>query len=193
MRSASDRHGPEHSNLVLDYALQAVSASDVSVVEENLSACADCRQEMEALRPIVDAFLSWPVDVVRPSPALKERLAQRIAAETGREPVMPEPRRWTEPEWKQVASGIFCKLLSNDPERGRVSMLVRLAPGTDYPPHRHAGVEELHLLYGELFVDDKKLNPGDYIRAEAGSSDQRVWSETGCTCFLTTSTQDEIR
>ena len=29
-------------------------------------------------------------------------------------------------------------------------MLVRLAPGTDYPPHRHAGVEELHLLDGEI-------------------------------------------
>ena len=29
-------------------------------------------------------------------------------------------------------------------------MLVRLAPGAAYPPHRHAGVEELHLLEGEL-------------------------------------------
>ena len=77
-------------------------------------------------------------------------------------------------------------------ERNRVSMLVRLAPGTDYPPHRHAGVEELHLLYGELMIDDKKLYPGDYIRAEADSVDHRVWSDTGCTCVLLTSTKDVI-
>jgi anti-sigma factor ChrR (cupin superfamily) len=71
-------------------------------------------------------------------------------------------------------------------------MLVRLAPGTDYPPHRHAGVEELHLLHGDLMIDDKKLQAGDFIRAEAGSVDHRVWSATGCTCVLLMSTRDAI-
>ena len=66
-------------------------------------------------------------------------------------------------------------------------MLVRLAPGTEYPPHRHGGVEELHLLHGELMIGDRKLYPGDYNRAEAGTVDLRVWSETGCTCILVTS------
>ena len=56
-----------------------------------------------------------------------------------------------------------------------------------------AGVEELYLLDGELWIDDKKLYPGDYNRAEAGSADQRVWSETGCTCVLLTSTRDVLR
>jgi hypothetical protein len=39
----------------------------------------------------------------------------------------------------------------------------------------------------------RKLYPGDYNRAEAGSADQRVWSETGCTCVLLTSTRDVLR
>jgi anti-sigma factor ChrR (cupin superfamily) len=67
-----------------------------------------------------------------------------------------------------------------------------LAPGTDYPPHTHAGVEELHLLHGELWIDERKLQPGDYNRAEPGTSDQRVWSETGCTCVLITSPRDRL-
>jgi putative transcriptional regulator len=71
-------------------------------------------------------------------------------------------------------------------------MLVRLAPGIDYPPHRHAGIEELHLLHGELIVDDRKLHAGDYLRAEAGTVDHRVWSETGCTCVLITSFRDAL-
>jgi hypothetical protein len=41
-------------------------------------------------------------------------------------------------------------------------------------------------------IDKDRLYPGDYIRAEAGSVDHRVWSETGCTCVLITSTEDEI-
>lgn len=73
-----------------------------------------------------------------------------------------------------------------------MSMLVRLDPGTDYPAHRHAGVEELHLLHGILKVDDRTLHPGDFIHAEAGSIDHRVWSETGCTCFLMTLTEDAL-
>ena len=74
---------------------------------------------------------------------------------------MPPPaRQWSEPEWEQVAPGIECKLLATDTERHRVSMLVRLAPGASYPAHTHAGVEELHLLDGELWIDERKLVPG---------------------------------
>ena len=154
------------------------------------SACADCRQEMEALRPIIDSFVSWPIDVLRPSASLWGRLARRIATETGGDPVVPVPPRWAEPEWKEVAPGISCKLLATDTEKNRVSMMVRLAPGADYPTHRHQDIEELHLLYGELIVDDTKLHPGDYLRADADSVDHRVWSETGCTCVLLTSSHD---
>jgi anti-sigma factor ChrR (cupin superfamily) len=83
-------------------------------------------------------------------------------------------------------------LLATNTHENRVSMLVRLAPGTEYPPHHHAGLEELHLLDGELLIGDRKLYPGDYNRAEAGSVDHRVWSETGCTCVLITSYHDVL-
>ncbi len=56
--------------------------------------------------------------------------------------------------------------------------------------HTHAGVEDLCLLDGELFIDDRKVYPGDYQRAEVGSGNQHVWSQTGCTCVLLTSTKD---
>lgn len=56
----------------------------------------------------------------------------------------------------------------------------------------HAGLEELYLLHGELWIDDKKLYPGDYNRGEVGAVDRRVWSETGCTCVLLTSTRDML-
>jgi anti-sigma factor ChrR (cupin superfamily) len=92
-----------------------------------------------------------------------------------------------------VAPGISCNLLATDAEKDRVSMLVRLAPGAAYPPHRHSGVEELYLLDGKLMIDDKTLYPGDYNRAEPGTGDQHVWSDTGCTCVLLTSTRDVLR
>jgi anti-sigma factor ChrR (cupin superfamily) len=139
---------------------------------------------------VSDSFEDWMSGLLRPATALRARLARRIATEAGAEPVLPLTPQWSEPDWEEVAPGIFCKLLATDEVRDRVSMLVRLAPGVDYPPHSHAGVEELHLLDGELWIDDRKLYPGDYNRAEPGTGDKRVWSETGCTCVLMTSTKD---
>ena len=149
------------------------------------------KSDTAVVRKVEDAPVNQSFE--RPPASLQQRLAQRIIAETGAELALLPQQRWVEPEWKEVAPGISCKLLANDTERQRVSMLVRLAPGVDYPPHRHAGVEELHLLHGELMIDDRKLYPGDYNRAEPGTADKRVWSETGCTCVLITSTRDELR
>ena len=106
---------------------------------------------------------------------------------------MPQTRQWHEPDWEQVAPGISVKMLATDTEKHIVSMLVRLVPGGEYPPHTHAGIEELHLLDGELWIDERKLYPGDYNRAVAGTGDKRVWSETGCTCVLITSTKDVLK
>jgi anti-sigma factor ChrR (cupin superfamily) len=179
--------------LVFLHALRALPASEIPVLESHLSVCEDCRREMEALRPIVEAFVLWPTDVLRPSASLWDRLAQRIAGETGQQPLtsVPEPR--TDPEWEEAATGLTYKILAADRANDRISLLVRLAPGAEYPPHRHAGLEELYLLDGELWIDDTKLYPGEYNWAEGGSIDQRIWSEIGCTCVLLTSTRDVLR
>jgi anti-sigma factor ChrR (cupin superfamily) len=124
---------------------------------------------------------------------LQTRLAVRIATESGTTLVQPPPSQWSEPEWEQVAPGIECKLLATDAERSRVSMLVRLAPGASYPAHIHADVEELHLLDGELWIDERKLVAGDYNYGAPGAGDTHVHSETGCTCILITSTRDVLR
>ena len=193
MSTTSNQNHCAQAELVSAHALHALPARDVPAVEAHVASCARCREELAALRPVVDSFSSWPTDVLRPMPALQARLARRIAEETGGKPVLPSARQWLEPEWEDVAPGISCKLLATDTEKHVISMLVRLAPGGEYPPHTHAGVEELHLLDGELWIEDRKLYPGDYNRAEPGTGDKRVWSETGCTCVLITSTLDILR
>jgi len=188
-----ERNPCEQSEVTCAYAAQALAPSEVAAAEAHIAACADCRRELDSLRPVVDRLVSWPTDVLRPTTALQTRLALRIAEETGKQPVLPPARQWSEPEWEQVAPGIECKLLASDTENHRVSMLVRLAPGARYPAHTHAGAEELHLLDGELFIDGRKLVPGDYNYGAPGALDERVWSETGCTCVLITSTNDILR
>jgi hypothetical protein len=187
MTAASKCEGTER---VAEYALSVLPARERSELEAHLDECHDCRGELAALRPVVHAFVDWPTAVLRPSTPLWEQLAQRIGGEA---PNVPEAPWADEPDWKQVAPGIACKLLATDEASGRVSMLVQLEPGTAYPSHSHADVEELHLLDGELWIEDRKLCPGDYNRAEPGTGDTRVFSETGCTCVLITSSRDILR
>jgi anti-sigma factor ChrR (cupin superfamily) len=182
-----------HSEAICLYALQALPASELPAIEAHIASCPDCQRELESLRPVVDRFVSWPTDVLRPTTSLHARLALRVAEGTGGEPVLPPARRWPEPQWDEVAPGIKCKMLASDPERHRISMLVRLAPGAHYPAHTHASAEELHLLDGELWIDERRLFPGDYNYGAPGTSDERIWSETGCTCLLITSTKDTLR
>ena len=192
MTSASGKDNHEQLELLCLYALEVLPSSEVPALEAHIWACRECQKELENLRPVTASLAAWPTDVLRPSSSLRQRLAERIASDTGGKPLLPSSQGWTEPQWEDVAPGISCKLLSTDNESDRVSMLVRLAPGAEYPPHIHAGVEELHLLQGELMIDDRKLYPGDYNRAEAGTADRRVWSATGCTCVLITSTRDQL-
>jgi ChrR Cupin-like domain len=175
------------------YAAQVLALSEVAAAEAHIASCPDCQRELESLRPLLDRFVAWPTDVLRPTTPLQARLARRIAEETGKEPVLPPTRPWSEPEWEKVAPGIECKLLATDTERHRVSMLVRLAPGASYPAHTHADTEELHLLDGELWIDECKLFAGGYNYGAPGAGDDRVWTETGCTCLLVTSTKDVLR
>ena len=188
-----DKGRCERSEVTCAYATQALAASEAAAAETHIASCPDCQREMKSLRLVVNRFVSWPTNVLRPTTSLQARLALRIAEETGKPRLLPSAQRWSEPEWEQVAPGIECKLLATDTERHRVSMLVRLTPGASYPGHTHAGIEELHLLDGELWIDERKLYPGDYNYGAPGSGDERVWSETGCTCVLITSTMDTLR
>lgn len=185
--------GCRRTEEVCAYTLGALPGSEIPALEEHIASCIDCTRELRLLRPVLNSFIAWPADVLRPAPSLQARLALRIAAGSGGRPVLPARRQSAEPSWQSVTPGISVKLLATDEERHILSMLVRLAPGADYPPHTHAGVEELHLLSGELWIDDRKLFPGDYNRAEPGTGDKRVWSETGCTCVLVTSAKDILR
>ncbi|HEY0680895.1 MAG TPA: cupin domain-containing protein [Steroidobacter sp.] len=201
MSSSSRNDRCERRDLVPSYALAALDSNETELMAAHLPTCAECQQEYYSLGALAGALTAWRTQTLPPPAPLWNSLAERIANLPQKKSAVPPAPQvawsgaqdWQEPQWQEAAPGITCKLLSTDTESDRVSMLVRLAPGVAYPPHRHAGVEELYLLEGELWIEDRKLYPGDYNRAEPGTADQRVYSETGCMCLLITSPSDQLR
>lgn len=199
MSSRSEHARCEQTPLVAPYALAILEGSEAQTMAAHLAVCLECQREYDSVGGLTGALSAWrDQNPPRPAP-LWDSLLARISQVTRKQPLAASAseassaRDWPEPQWQQAAPGITCKLLSTDEEKKVASMLVRLAPGIAYPPHRHAGVEALFLLEGELWIEDRKLLPGDCNSAAPGTSDQRVYSETGCMCLLITSTLDELR
>lgn len=70
--------------------------------------------------------------------------------------------------------------------------LVKLESGAHYPAHKHAGVEEAFVLYGDLHYDVGVLVAGDYCLAESGSLHSSSYTENGCVLLIRTSCDDEL-
>jgi hypothetical protein len=66
-----DRNPCEQSEVTCAYAAQALAASEVAAAEAHIASCADCQRELESLRPVVNRFVSWPTDVLRPTTSMQ--------------------------------------------------------------------------------------------------------------------------
>lgn len=191
MSDAGRKTGCTQIELAGAFAIGALPPEEQPTVQAHIADCRVCQEEVESLRGVLNALPCWPPDMLHVPSSLWERLAARVTDETRTSPLTATAPT-DEPSWEHVATGISCKLLAVDSASDRVSMVVRLDPGAEYPPHVHADTEELYLLDGELWIDDRKLMPGDCNRAEPHTADRRVWSQTGCTCVLITSTRDRL-
>ena len=185
------------------YALGALSPEESAAYEAHLNAgCRVCQREVASFQEVTGAA-GFSVEPVSPRPELRQRLMSNIAnalqAPAGHAPgtlyekdgvliSRSQEMNWTAAE----LPGLFLKVLYNDRHREYTTALVRMTAGTHYPSHRHAGVEELYLLEGDLSVDEMPMQPGDYCRGEAGSIHGEIFTKAGCLFLVTSSQHDEI-
>ena len=118
-----------------------------------------------------------------PPPGLFERIIGKIAAE---EPDMPGTftLRAGSGSWTEVAAGVSCKVLFEDPIAKRRSILLRALPGAVYESHLHEGYEECLVLEGDVVMGDLRLLPGDFHLAAKGSAHPQATTVSGCLLYL---------
>ena len=87
-------------------------------------------------------------------------------------------------EWQACGSdGFWIKPLLEDPARGLRSWLMRVDPGAWSPPHAHDEVEQVYLLEGSFYDQDRRYGPGDYIVRDAGA-EHSAGSDDGALMLL---------
>jgi hypothetical protein len=92
---------------------------------------------------------------------LQARLSLRGSIESGDHPVMAPARTWREPQSESVAPGIDASCSQPRPTSTASACWcgLRLARAI---PRTLMGPEESHLLDGELWIDERRLYPGDH-------------------------------
>lgn len=170
------------------YALGALDGDELAEFQAHLTAgCAECQTRV---RETSDAFTVLPrgIEPLKPPDRVKSRLFEQIDSD---KPGLVFAFA-DEGEWQAMAPGVEAKVLNMDPDRQRVTALVRMAPGSRYDDHRHTRTEELLVIEGSCYCGSKLLRKGDYHRAEAGSIHLNTYTDDGSLMLLITSVQNEM-
>jgi anti-sigma factor ChrR (cupin superfamily) len=126
-----------------------------------------------------------------PSPAVKTRLMDRVAASAvpaGFRVIRADDDRWL----PHPVPGIRMKILALNNERGYATLLLDVAPGARFPPHHHGGAEECYVVSGTLFNGGQKLYAGDFIHADGDTDHGELWTEEGCRVILVVPPEEHL-
>jgi anti-sigma factor ChrR (cupin superfamily) len=166
-----------------------LSPDEAAEFERHLGGgCEICRVEVRAFEATA-ACLPLALTEAEPPPTVREKLLSRIK----RPPAGMHVVRQVEGTWRPSPfPGVSVKTLYLDRETAIVTNLVRMEPGSSYPPHRHAAVEQCLVLEGDIRLDDFVLGPGDYSRNDASSHHKRLHTRDGCLLLIVSSLKDEL-
>ena len=159
------------------YALGTLEADERARLDAHLPGCASCTRALAESREAL-ARMAQSEGEVPPDPGLREHVLELAGAP--REPLDLDGYDWTE-----MLPGIMKHVLSEDPERGVQTVLVRASPGARIPSHRHLGDEEILVLRGRLRDHRGEYGPGQVCRSRAGSVHaEDVMPGEECVCFV---------
>ena len=204
------------------YVLGALDDEDAREYRLHLPACTACRDEVESLAitagrmtfaapQIAPRLELWPRVLDR----IRGTAPRSGESPTGRASIPNQVwKSWTSAEPQPAGlgtragfldsdadaqafeptgiDGIVVRRLAVDRAKEQVTMLVRMAPGTSYPAHRHGGAEECFIVQGDLHVGDRHMRSGDFQRAERGTVHPIQTTDGGCTLLIVSSTTDEL-
>jgi predicted ChrR family anti-sigma factor len=193
MHRFSDEEMAERASL---YALGALSQWEARAFEEHLAeGCDACAAELQSFEDVARS-LALGTPEAEPPASAREKLLSLVAAEETRSqatalrnassPLLTTLRA-DEGEWYEAATGIQVKHLFTDRQKGMVTTLVKMGPGTRIPLHRHRGIEQCYIIEGDFHADNQRLGAGDFHVAQAGSVHEPVYTVEGALILIVAS------
>lgn len=184
----------EIQELSAAHAAGALSRADLARLEALAAQDSDVRAEVaenhDALTAAVGASLPASTG---PTPALRDRILDRILKTPQTRPTCSEPlarpghfvipndsKTWV----PSRVPGFRTKPLSVQPGQGYRMQMLELDPGARVPAHDHAGAEELFIVSGDLINEGRTLLAGDFVHFDENTHHHELLSPSGCRAIL---------
>lgn len=184
------------------YALDLLAESEKATVEQAIDQCPELAEELASYESAATA-MAYDVPVLPMATSLKNQLFDRLgldapAASIRPEPVSPVQRppsysavRSQDLNWQPYSTpGVLIAIVHRNKVTRELIGFLKAEPGVCYPLHRHAAIEEIFMMEGDLVIEDQVYGAGDYIRSLPGSS-HAPHTNGGCRFFFHTSIDDE--
>ncbi len=171
------------------YIAGLLDAANAADVERHMVTCAECARAVSDMRETA-ACAAHELPEKTPAPVVRERLLARVGRMIG--PAGTLVRAHESPWTPSAIPGLESKKLFVDESTGNITSLVRMQPGTVYPPHRHFGPEQCYVIQGDVVLNDHALHAGDYEVALASTVHQSVTTRNGCLFLIVSNERDEF-
>lgn len=170
-------------------------------VASHLSLCAHCRSAVCAFECIGGTLLEAAGPSDMSAGALERAMAQldrpaAIAATppaaAGSEHTLPEPLSgYHLGPWRWIGRGVQWRSVDVAPTEGVRVFMLKAAPGTRLPRHRHTGTEWTCVFEGAFRHDLGRFGPGDFDEADETVEHNPVVEE-GVVCICLVALQGNI-
>ncbi len=177
---------PPDEELAALYATGALSEAQRAAVEARLEQGDSELAEMIGRYSRSTEALSEAADPIDPPPSIKSSLMARVRADVAAndEPFFFQLAQSA--QWEEIGIvGARARTLFVDRERGIKTFLLRLEAGSEVPPHPHHAAEECYVIEGDIVTSGRRLGPGDYLRASAGTMHDATHTRNGCLLLIT--------
>lgn len=183
----------EIQDLAASYALGVLSDEEKAEFEALLKDEGAAAVHLQYFKDIVND-LSYNTEPLKEPAGLEKRLFAQIEKKnrTTEEESGFLYVRADEGKWVDVVKGVKIKQLYEDPERKYATVLVKMEAGATFPDHVHTEAEECYVIEGDLHTGGKAFGKGDYIRAEAHSVHDSIYTENGCLLLVQSSEENEM-
>lgn len=183
------------------YALGTLTRDEARAFEDHIAeGCAECEAELRASEAVAGRLAFGAAGAEPPEQAAFELLeklqmesATHIEGKSGLEKTAGGylSVRAPEGDWLDTGGGVYIKRLFSDLEKGSITSLYRLDPGTQCASHRHRGVEECLVLEGDFRVNGEVFGPGDYRVCMPGTIDADPFTIGGTLLLIVEGTDNQ--
>lgn len=166
------------------------------VVATHLSLCAQCRKAMRAFEQVGGELLETTEPAGMTAGALERTMLRLGQPEAVRSPAraplpdappdLPTPlSQYPVGAWRRIGRHVQWRSVDVPSDQGVRVFMLKAAPGTKLPRHKHTGTEWTCVLEGAFRHDLGRYGPGDFDEAdESVEHDPFVEEGVACVCLV---------